>query len=82
MRSLAGHYFRILGLAVSPERRRAISASNDTTLKVWDVDTGQELLTLTGHSAQVNGVAVSPDEGWAISASSDITLKVWDLEAV
>jgi WD40 repeat protein len=64
---------------VSADGLRAVSASDDTTLKVWDLETGSELRTLTGHSRWVNAVAVSPDGRLAVSASYDKTLKVWDL---
>ena len=33
-----------------PDGRRVVSASNDNTLKVWDVATGECLATLEGHS--------------------------------
>jgi hypothetical protein len=68
------------GVAVSPDGRRAVSASVDTTLKVWDLESGRELRTLQGHSESVRGVAVSPDGRRAVSASWDKTLKIWDLE--
>ena len=68
-------------MAVSPDGRRAVSASDDKTLKVWDLETGRELRTLEGHSDGVTGVAVSPDGRRAVSASYDNTLKVWDLES-
>jgi len=67
-------------VAVSPDGRRAVSASHDKTLKVWDLETGRELRTLEGHSSSVMGVAVSPDGRHAVSASADNTLRLWDLE--
>jgi hypothetical protein len=78
--TLEGHSRGVTGVAVSPCGRRAVSASADKTLKVWDLGTGRELRTLNGHSSWVRGVAVSPDGRRAISASTDRTLKVWDLE--
>ncbi len=80
LRTLGGHSDWVSGVAVSPDGRRAVSASHDNTLKVWDLETGGELRTLAGHSHWVNGVAVSPDGRHAVSASQDNTLKVWDLE--
>ena len=41
----------VYGVAVSGDGRRAVSASADKTLKVWDVESGRELRTLQGHSA-------------------------------
>ena len=48
-------------MAVTPDGRRAVSASGDNTLKVWDLETGSALRTLEGHSDWVTGVAVTPD---------------------
>ena len=68
-------------MAVTPDGQRAVSASWDNTLKVWDLESGRALRTLEGHSASVHGVAVTPDGQRAVSASWDKTLKVWDLES-
>jgi WD40 repeat protein len=54
--------------------------STDCTLKIWDLETGQEVRTLAGHSNWLSGVAVSPDGKHAVSASIDRTLRVWELE--
>jgi len=67
-------------VAVTPDGQRAVSASWDQTLKVWDLGSGRELRTLTGHASSVMAVAVAPDGQRAVSASEDKTLKVWDLE--
>jgi len=79
VRTLEGHSGEVNAVAVAPEGGQAISASDDQTLKVWDVKTGQAVRTLEGHSDAVRAVAVTPKGGQAISASDDRTLKVWDL---
>jgi formylglycine-generating enzyme required for sulfatase activity len=64
----------------SPDGRRLASASYDQTVKVWDAQTGQELLTLQGHTGVVYSVAFSPDGRRLATASSDQTVKVWDAQ--
>ena len=66
-------------MAVTPDGKQAVSASDDQTLKVWDLASGRELRTLAGHSSFVSAVTVAPDGKQAVSASWDNTLKVWDL---
>jgi WD40 repeat protein len=73
------HAKGILDTVVTPDGRTIVSASNDRTLKVWDLATGKCKATLRGHAGGVWGVAVTPDGRTIISASKDRTLKVWDL---
>ncbi len=80
IRTLQGHTDSINAVTVIPDGSRVISASSDKTLKVWDMETGEELQSLQGHTDLVRGVVVMPNGRRAISASSDKTLKVWDLE--
>jgi len=61
LRTLTGHSRVVRGVAVSADGRRAVSASDDKTLKVWDVESGREIHSLSGHSSVVSGVAVSAD---------------------
>ena len=79
LHTLSGHAGWVSAVAVTPDGRRAVSASADYTLKVWDLASGRELHTLRGHAHGVNAVAVTADGRRAVSASCDSTLKVWDL---
>ena len=56
-----------------------ISASEDETLKVWELASGRAVATLQGHTGSVTACAVTPDGRHVVSASDDRTLKVWDL---
>ena len=67
-------------MAITSDGRHAVSGSGDHTLKVWDLQTGQDRLTLQGHSEEVTAVAITPDGRHAVSGSWDHTLKVWDLQ--
>jgi hypothetical protein len=80
LRTLEGHSGVVTGCAFSPDGKRIVSASHDSTLKVWEADSGQLLRTLEGHSGFVFGCAFSPDGKRIVSASDDRTLKVWEAE--
>jgi WD40 repeat protein len=69
----------VYGVVVTADGKRAVSASWDNTLQVWDLESGAQLRTLSGHTGSVRAVALTPDDRWAVSASSDRTLKVWNL---
>jgi WD40 repeat protein len=80
-RTFKGHSSRVNSVALSVNGMRAVSASADKTLKVWDLKSGRALRTLEGHSDSVSSVALTVDGMRAVSASADQTLKVWDLES-
>ncbi len=58
---------------------RLISAGDDSTLRVWDPDTGKLLQTVQAHRSLINAFAISPDGRWLISVSSDRAIKLWAL---
>jgi Tol biopolymer transport system component len=47
-------------------------------VKVWDAQTGQELLALQGHTDWVTSVAFSPDSARLASCSLENGVKLWD----
>ncbi len=79
LRTLTGHTHWVNAVAVTPDGQWAVSASDDRTLKVWDLERGKELHTLMGHTRAVIVVAVTLDKRRAVSSSYK-TIKVWDLE--
>ena len=66
------------GVAFSRDGSRVAAAGSDYTVKVWDVATGQQTLTLRGHTGTVSGVAFSPVGTRLASAGGDGTVKLWN----
>ena len=52
------------------------TGSYDSTIKIWDIHTGEELRTLRGHDSSIR--ALKFDDTKLISGSLDRTLKVWN----
>lgn len=67
-------------VAVTPDRRRAVTGGDDNKVRVWDIESGRCVHILAGHSHQIMSVAITPDGLRAVSASRDKTLRVWDIE--
>ena len=65
-----------MSVAFSLDGRLALSGSNDSTLRLWEVETGRSLRVLEGHSASIWSVAFSPDGRLALSGSDDNTAAV------
>eukprot|EP00741_Cyanophora_paradoxa_P005080 tig00000851_g4922.t1 len=61
--------------------KQIVSGSRDRSVRVWDAETGAELLQLQGHTEYVNSVAVSADGKRIVSGSHDNSVRVWNAEA-
>jgi WD40 repeat protein len=77
--ALAGHTDGVAAVAVTPDGSRALSGSFDKSVRLWDLNTRQELRRLDGHTGPVLAVAVSPDGQRALSGGLDKTVRLWDL---
>ena len=78
--TLTGHDGLVKSAAYNPNGRRIVTASEDKTAKVWDAQTGTELLTLTGHQRGVTSAGYSPGGERIVTGSRDKTAKVWDAQ--
>ncbi len=65
-------------VAWSPDGKKLASAGADRTIRVFDIATGKEELSIEDHADWVMGLAFSPDGTKLASASRDKTAKVFD----
>jgi WD40 repeat protein/serine/threonine protein kinase len=78
--NLEGFAFPVNAVAFSPDGKRLASGGDHGELKVWDAETGRQVLPLAGHSGEVRDVAFSPDGLRLVSGGTDKAVKVWNLE--
>lgn len=76
---LKGHSRYVNTVALSFLGNLLASGSSDKTIKLWQLDTGQNLATFRGHSDDVNSLAFSPDGQYLASGSLDRTIKLWQV---
>ncbi|XP_054375234.2 WD repeat-containing protein 97 isoform X7 [Pongo abelii] len=74
------HKTTISDLAYCEEVEAMVTASRDSTVKVWEAD-WQIRMVFVGHTGPVTAMAVLPNTTLVLSASQDGTLRTWDLQA-
>ena len=69
IRSFRGHTGEVLAVAPSPDDRFLLSASNDQTLRIWDLDRSEPVLSL--FFAGDDWIAWTPEGYYAASPSGE-----------
>ncbi|KAG2749832.1 WD40 repeat-like protein [Suillus brevipes Sb2] len=78
--TLKGHEEQVNDVAFILGTRLLVSGSNDKSLRVWDLDTGEQVgKPLLGHDAEVRRIAASPDRRWIVSGADNGSILVWEV---
>lgn len=82
-RSLTGHFKAVTSVAWSPDGRFLASGSKDSTVSIWNTDSGKTVRELKGHGCSPNscsyvGVAWSPDGRFIAVSAGNKTARIWD----
>ncbi|RWX51380.1 WD40 repeat, partial [Candidatus Electrothrix marina] len=75
---LDGHKDTVWNISFSSDSKRIVSASEDKTVRIWDVATGKEQFSLKGHLDSVSRAVFSPNGQMVASASRDKTVRIWN----
>jgi WD40 repeat protein len=77
---LAEQTHAVKSASFSPDGKRLVTASYDTTARLWDAETGKEIVALKGHTSSVESASFSPDGKRVVTASQDETARLWDAQ--
>ena len=75
---LQGHTEKVRSLAFSPDGQTLASSSNDSTVKLWEVSTGNCLKSLQENN-DISRIAFSPNGQILASGSDDSTVRFWEV---
>lgn len=65
-------------VAFCGDGKAVVSASDDSPLRLWEVETGKEIRQFNGHGRAILSLSVSPDGKTIASSGSDDTIRIWD----
>ena len=77
---MRGHRHIVNGVAFSPDDNQIASVCGDSSVRLWDSQSGKELHA-SGHNGGVYGVAFSPGGRYLTTAGADNSVKLWELSA-
>eukprot|EP00026_Physarum_polycephalum_P004444 Phypoly_transcript_04463.p1 GENE.Phypoly_transcript_04463~~Phypoly_transcript_04463.p1 ORF type:complete len:668 (+),score=124.44 Phypoly_transcript_04463:86-2005(+) len=76
-RYLIGHSGPVFGCSLSPDSQFLLSCSEDTTVRLWSMETGSNVVCYKSHNYPVWDVSFSPLGYYFATASHDRTARVW-----
>lgn len=68
------------GMTIAPNGEEVAVFGADGVVRVFDVETGEELRSMAGHTGPGYGLAYSPDGAWLASGGEDYRLFMWEVE--
>ena len=76
---LGGNKGWINSASFSPDGMRIVTASNDGTARLWDLQ-GNLIVALGGHTGGVTSASFSPDGRWIVTVGNDGVARLWDAD--
>ena len=82
-RIMRGHEAAVWGLAISPDGRLLASASHDSTVRMWNAETGDVIATLAGQDLSLyhSQLDFSPDGRLLLAPGPDGSASIWDAQS-
>jgi WD40 repeat protein len=80
IRVLQEHTERVVGVSLTFDGKYAVTGSNDNTLKLWDLQSGECLKTVRPHIDYLKTLDATPDLNLVVTSggSKDTVIKLWN----
>jgi WD40 repeat protein len=79
--NLVGHADQVVSVDVSADGKWLLSSSWDQTSRLWEVETGRELLQFSGFRDSVLASAFIPRSDLVVTAGEDKVAHIWDIKS-
>jgi WD40 repeat protein len=78
LQTLSAHSKPVYSIAFSPDGKLLVSASEDETVRIWDIAAGKCTRSVSAHKGGAYSAVFSPDGGLIASAGADKAVNVWN----
>jgi WD40 repeat protein len=75
--TLTGHTDTLQSVSFSSDGRFLVTAGDDATARIWDVETRRTVAELLGHTGSVLTASFRPDDRLIATGGADGTLRLW-----
>ena len=75
--TLATHF----GIAITDDSATLLTTSSDTTVRMWDIASGEELNRFEQHGDWIQEIVLGPGESFGVSAGQDYVLRRWRMSS-
>ena len=80
MALLTGHTNVVRAVVFSPDGKTLASGAEDATVKLWNVENGENIATFVRNGIGVESVAFSPNGKMLAAGTMSSTVELWDIE--
>jgi translation initiation factor 3 subunit I len=82
VQKISGHELKVNRAIWGDLNRTIVSASDDGTVRLWDVETGAEIGRASHHQKEVTNMSMSKDGTMLITSSKDHTARLYEARSL